>query len=168
MVNGWYWYSRFHSCFFTVHTSVSLQNGSNNDHHCVVSVSSQSTRVFLAFSTVLTSTGPLWQTRIVLESNLIMRHQTLPATIINFCRWTAQSFNSDEQSLLQYCNPTWSNFITNFKCFYTENKHNLLQLKYTNEESKVLTTNQYIITCIGMWSRHCTHSVRYFWHHPSS
>lgn len=84
MVNGSYWYSRFHSYLFTGHTTVSLQNGSNNDHHRVVSASSQSTRVFLVFNNVLTLTIPLWQTWIVLQSNLIMRKHTFPATIHKF------------------------------------------------------------------------------------
>jgi len=35
---------------------------------------------------------------------------------------------------------TWSYFVTYVKWFYTDNKHNLLHLKYTNKEREIQTT----------------------------
>lgn len=124
------------TALFTGHTSVLLQNGSNNDHHDVVSASSHSTRGFLVFSTVLT----LRQTWIVLQSNLIMRHHTLPATIHKFLLMNNCTKFQFWWTLLWSSTVLYSNlkqFHHQFKRFYAENKHNLLHLKYTNEESKV-------------------------------
>ena len=166
MVNGWFWYSRFHSYLFTGHSSVSLQNGSNYDHQCVVCASSRPTSVpCRRYCLDLDKTFETNVNCATVSPNFEAPH-TFCKQFINFCRWTAQSFNSGKQYLIQYCNPTWSNLITNFKWFYTENKHNLLCLKYTNEECKVQTTNQYTTTCVGIWSGQCLHSVHCFWHQP--
>ena len=66
---------------------------------------------------------------------------------------------------MQYCNMTWSYFITYFKWFYTENKHNLLDLKYTYKESAIQTTDQYNISCTSTWNEECMHGVHVFWDH---
>ena len=52
----------------TCHTFVSLQNGSNNGHQCIVCRSSQPTRGFLVFSMGLALTkplGPMWNCAVI-------------------------------------------------------------------------------------------------------
>jgi hypothetical protein len=73
-------------------------------------------------------------TNVKFGNNLILSHRTLPATVHKFLLLCNHLKLQLYWFLIQYCNMTWSYFITCFKWFYTENEHNLPHLKYTNKE----------------------------------
>jgi len=79
-------------------------------------------------------------TNVKFGNNLILSHHTLPATICKFLLLYDRLRLQFYWFLIQYCNMTWSYFVTYFKWFYTENKHNLLHLKYINKEREIQTT----------------------------
>ena len=81
-------------------------------------------------------------TNVIFGNNLILSHHTLPATILKFLLLYDHLRLQFCWFLIQYCNMTWSYFVTYFKWFYTGNKHNLLHLKYTNKEKEIQTTRR--------------------------
>ena len=79
-------------------------------------------------------------TNVKFGNNLILGYHTLSATIHKFMLLHDHLTLQLCWFLIQYCNTTWSYFIAYFKWFNTENKHNLLHLKFTNKERENQTT----------------------------
>jgi len=137
MVEEWFWYCRFCCYLFTCYMSVFLQNGSNNVNVLSLPEHSWSLIPGLWYCPDLNGS---FGTNVKFGNNLILSHHTLPATFHKFLLLYHHLKLQLCWFLIQYCNMTWSYFITYFKWFYTENKHNLLHLKYTNKEREIQTT----------------------------